>query len=156
MPDVSTFHVDNDHEPELKKALLHKVKSEAQRGYDRVKTKVKTLRQGFSKAVTNGTKSGSGRLIVAHYEPLRRLYGGNAATEPLSFGLASHNIGQEQNVVDEVDDSFVNDGAEAGGSGAQNDHIGHHIQACGQQAQTLGEGTLCGAARPHFDGRGEG
>ena len=39
-------------------------------GYKRVMEKTKELRQKFSKAVTNGTRSGSGKLVMEFYDDL--------------------------------------------------------------------------------------
>ena len=69
VPDVATFAVDDDQDPEARRALLAKIKWIARRGYCRVRAKVKMLRQGFSKAFING------RTNIANYEALWRLYG---------------------------------------------------------------------------------
>ena len=58
-------------------------------GYKRVMEKTKELRQKFSKAVTNGTRSGSGKWVMEFYDDLVFIWGGSAATKPLQFGRES-------------------------------------------------------------------
>ena len=40
------------------------------RGKNRVMEKIKEIRQKFSKAVTSGSRSGSGKLVFEHYDQL--------------------------------------------------------------------------------------
>ena len=50
--------------------------------------KIKELRQKFTNAVTQGTRSGSGKLMLEYYE-LSSIWGGLASTTPLPFGRES-------------------------------------------------------------------
>ena len=61
-------------------------------GYKRVKEKIKSIRQDYSKAVTTGRRSGSGKVVLEFYDDLSMLWGGSPATEPLPFGLDSQSI----------------------------------------------------------------
>ena len=74
--------------------LLKKEQKEIAQGYNRILEKVKILRQGFSKAVIAGTRSGSGKLVYDHYDSLRDIWGGSPNTTPLSVGIDSSSINQ--------------------------------------------------------------
>ena len=58
-------------------------------GYNRVMEKVKELRQGFSNAVTAGSRSKSGKLVLEFYDLMVQIWGGAPSTEPLPFGIQS-------------------------------------------------------------------
>ena len=70
----------------LKKTLT-KIKSHL--GYDRVKAKIKKLRTSLQKAVLEGTRSGSGRMIKEHWDSLNQIWGGAPGTVPLEYGESS-------------------------------------------------------------------
>eukprot|EP00795_Rhopilema_esculentum_P011007 gene11007-19848_t len=57
------------------------------KGYSRIKEKIKELRQKFNNAVTLGTRSGSGKLVLEFYDLMVQIWGGAPATEPVSFGV---------------------------------------------------------------------
>ena len=42
-----------------------------------VQEKVKEIRQSFSNAVTNGRRSGSGKIVFEYYDRLAKIYGGS-------------------------------------------------------------------------------
>ena len=52
--------------------------------------KIKKIRQSSSHAVTNGRRSGSGKIVLEHYDTLTNLFSGSASVEPLTFGLVSY------------------------------------------------------------------
>ena len=56
------------------------------RGYNRVMEKIKKIRQNFSSAVISGRRSGSGKVVMEHYDDLVAIFGGSPSTEPLEFG----------------------------------------------------------------------
>ena len=58
-------------------------------GYKRVMEKIKALRQKFSHAVTAGSRSGSGKLVLEFYDDLVNIWGGSASTKPLQYGRES-------------------------------------------------------------------
>ena len=64
-------------------------KTQVRVGYNRVMEKVKELRQGFSNAVTAGSRSGSGKLVLEFYDLMVQIWGGAPSTEPLPFGIQS-------------------------------------------------------------------
>ena len=66
-----------------------KFKAQIRRGYTRVQEKIKHLRQKFSNAVTSGTRSGSGKMVMEFYDVMVKIWGGSPATEPLQFGVQS-------------------------------------------------------------------
>ena len=45
-------------------------------GYERIKQKVKDVRQDYRKAVTEGRRSGSGKLVCENWDQLKTLWGG--------------------------------------------------------------------------------
>ena len=59
------------------------------RGRNRIIEKVKGIRQNFSKAVTTGTRSGSGKIVYEFFDKLVTIWGGSANTKPLQFGVQS-------------------------------------------------------------------
>jgi hypothetical protein len=51
--------------------------------------------------VTNGRRSGSGKIVFEFYDELVVIWGGSAATKPLEFGVISDNFqGAEQESED--------------------------------------------------------
>jgi hypothetical protein len=63
------------------------------RGYQRVREKIKDLRQGFSKAILSGTyRSGSGEHVYDNYDRLKQLWCGCPNTQPLSSGIDSNDV----------------------------------------------------------------
>ena len=56
-------------------------------GYKRIMEKIKKIRHSFSYAVTNGRRSGSGKIVLEHYDTLTNLFSGSASVEPLTFDL---------------------------------------------------------------------
>lgn len=77
--------------------------NEIKMGYKRVKEKIKSIRQDYSKAVTSGRRSGSGKVVLEFYEDLTTLWGGSPSTQPLSFGVDSlgiNDVAGEQDLGD--------------------------------------------------------
>ena len=44
--------------------MIKAEKGDVKKGYDRVKEKIKALRQDYRQAVNKGTRSGSGRIVT--------------------------------------------------------------------------------------------
>lgn len=97
-----------------------KVSSEKIRqGYKRIMEKIKKIRQGFSNAVVSGrSRSGSGKIVLEHYDALTKLFAGSASVEPLNFGLETtsaissdsselHNSGENSSADVEKDDESL-------------------------------------------------
>jgi hypothetical protein len=76
-------------------------------GYNRVMEKVKELRQGFSNAVTAGSRSGSGKLVLEFYDLMVQIWGGAPSTEPLPFGIQSSQAASISSIV--VDSEVLHD-----------------------------------------------
>ena len=58
-------------------------------GHNRVLHKIKAIRQDFSTAVVQGTRSGSGKVVFMFYDELKMIYGGSASVAPLDCGVSS-------------------------------------------------------------------
>ena len=85
-----TSAIPEDVEESPRKELMEKVLSEKaliKKGYSRVMKKIKELRQKFSNAVTTGSRSGSGKLVMEFYDVMVKMWEGSQSTEPLSFGV---------------------------------------------------------------------
>lgn len=67
------------------------------KGYTRIQEKLKEIRQNFSKAVTAGSRSGSGKIVLEFYDQLVKIWGGSAATKPLSFGINTDEVNNNTN-----------------------------------------------------------
>ena len=65
-------------------------KSLIKKGYNRIKEKIRAIRKAYNKAVTNGTRSGSGKIVQEHYDQLAEIWKGSPATEQLEFGISSN------------------------------------------------------------------
>ena len=59
------------------------------KGKSGIQEKTKETRQSFSKALVSGSRSGSGKLVLEHYEKLVSIWGGSVNIEPLSFGISN-------------------------------------------------------------------
>ena len=93
----------------VERALFDERKKLVTRGYKRIQEKIKDLRQGFSKAIMNATRSGSGKLVYEHYDRLKQIWGGCPNTEPLTCGIDTSSVNTTQ--VDSVseDDDLKNE-----------------------------------------------
>ena len=56
-------------------------------GYQRIKEKVKNVRQDYRSAVNKGTRSGSGKVVQDNYDLLSDIWGGSPSTTSLPFGI---------------------------------------------------------------------
>ena len=85
----------NEDDFEEKSRLLKQQKDDKdmiKKGYNRVQEKLKEIRQSFSKAVTTGSRSGSGKIVLEHFDQLVQIWGGSPATEPLTFGTNTDEV----------------------------------------------------------------
>ena len=99
----------NEDEKKRYTAMVKDEKKLILQGYNRVLEKVKILRQGFSKAVTAGTRSGSGKLVYDQYDNLRNIWGGSPNTMPLPTGIDSSSVNDGELLPQDHDDSSDND-----------------------------------------------
>ena len=58
--------------------------AEIKKGYTRIKEKIRA-----NKAVINGTRSGSGRVVQEYYDKLSEIWKGSPVTEKLKCGIAA-------------------------------------------------------------------
>ena len=63
-------------------------KSLIKKGYNRIKEKIRAIRKAYNKAITQGTRSGSGKVVQEYFDDLK-LWKGSPATEKLEFGITS-------------------------------------------------------------------
>ncbi len=59
-------------------------------GYNRIKEKIWAIRKAYNKAVTNGTRSGSEKIVQEHYDQLAEIWKGSPATEQFEFIISSN------------------------------------------------------------------
>ena len=119
---------EDDLQDEGRKKMAIKNQKEAReqikKGYIRVKEKLKEIRQNFSNAITTGSRSGSGKIVLKHFDKLKQIWGGNPATQPLSIGISSIEVneGNEESDMKEIESVSVLSPAESSslsdGSGA--------------------------------------
>ncbi|PFX29295.1 hypothetical protein AWC38_SpisGene5946 [Stylophora pistillata] len=120
-----TTAIPEDVEESQSKELVEKVKSEKaliKKGYSRVMEKIKALRLKFCNAVTTGSRSGSGKLVMEFYDVMVKIWEGSPSTEPLSFGVQSSvlhdhekQLGEENASDTSSDLSFQADQSPQGG-----------------------------------------
>ena len=108
---------------------LQREREGIKKGYNRVLEYIKDIRQRFSTAVTTGSRSGSGKIILEYYDKLVLIWGGSAAVELLNYGIDSscvneystngENIANESNTSTSSSSSSSNDivGGSSTGSG---------------------------------------
>ena len=58
------------------------------KGYHHIVEKVKEIRQNFSKAVVQGTRSSCRKFVYEFYDKVITIWSGSANTEPLSYGVS--------------------------------------------------------------------
>ena len=85
---------------------LEAQKAKIRSGYQRIKEKIKSVRQDYRNAVNKGTRSGSGKIVQDNYDLLTDIWGGSPSTTSLSFGIdgdtISLNSGDEQEDQPEI------------------------------------------------------
>ena len=90
---------------------LEAQKAKIRSGYQRIKEKIKSVRQDYRNAVNKGTRSGSGKIVQDNYDPLTDIWGGSPSTTSLSFGIdgdtISLNSGDEQEDQPEISEGII-------------------------------------------------
>ena len=92
---------------ETVKKIAKKDKAEILNGYQRVQERIKKVRQQFSDVVSKGMSSGSPNVVLNNYDMLMSIYGGCAATEPLTYGVGSTTGNSIVDNNDNVEDNSV-------------------------------------------------
>ena len=90
-PEATTL-IPDDIEESQKEELNKQEKSEKvmiKKGYSRVMEKIKEWSQRFSNAITRGSRSGSGKLVMEFYDTMVQIWWGSPSMEPLPFGIQS-------------------------------------------------------------------
>ena len=72
---------------EMSKARTQNIndKKQIRIGYERVKQKVKDIRQEYRKAVTEGRRSGSGKLVADNWDLLKKIWWGRGGHQRLTL-----------------------------------------------------------------------
>lgn len=66
---------------------LEEEKQKIKLGYQRIKEKVKNVRQDYRSAVKKGTRSGSGKVVQDNYDLLSDIWGGSPSTTSMPFSI---------------------------------------------------------------------
>eukprot|EP00112_Aurelia_sp_Birch-Aquarium-sp1_P021635 Seg5878.1 transcript_id=Seg5878.1/GoldUCD/mRNA.D3Y31 product="hypothetical protein" protein_id=Seg5878.1/GoldUCD/D3Y31 len=103
--------------------------------------KIKELQQKFSHAVTAGSRSGPGKLVLEFYDDVVNIWGGSASTEPLQYGRESSSIlSTDENYS--ADTAF--DGGEPGDNLGESDLVlEEDVQVQDKNATTATEDVSC-------------
>lgn len=79
----------NTNELALEKIRFETEKKGIRNGYDRIKTKSKEIRQNYRKAVGEGRRSGSGKIVCDNWDKLKAIWGGSPATTCIDNSISS-------------------------------------------------------------------
>ena len=82
-------------------------------GYERVKEKVKTVRQSYRKAVTEGRRSGSGKLVCDNWDFLKIIWAGSPAVTSITNSISSTSFDDKNQSSDEDESDEENSAAES-------------------------------------------
>lgn len=82
------------------------------KGYERIKAKVKEVRQDYRKALTEGRRSGSGKVVCDNWELLKGIWGGSPATTSITNAVSSVNTNDEESGESVELETAKNDDAE--------------------------------------------
>ena len=96
---VEVTEIDTDLPPEELasiKAKSYEEKKAVKIGYDRIKTKIKEVRQDYRKAVNERRRSGSGKLVCDNWDLLKTLWGGSPATESIINSQATLRVAGDE------------------------------------------------------------
>ena len=96
------FSADEDKIEFCKK--LPREREAIKKGYNRVLEKIKDIRQRFSTAVTTGSISGSGKIILEYFDKLVLVWGGSVAVESLNYGIDSSCVNEYSTNGDNIAD----------------------------------------------------
>lgn len=69
------------------KKTLDKEQELIKKGYDRMKEKIRNVRQDFRTAVNKGTRKGSSKIVQENFELLADIWGSSPTTTALPFGV---------------------------------------------------------------------
>ena len=95
---VKVIDIPADVTPEEFKVLQAKKLTETKsikQGYERIKQKTKDIRQDYRKAVNEGRRSGSGKIVCDNWDRLKSLWGGSPCTTALPNAVESYSYEEE-------------------------------------------------------------
>ena len=112
---IEALHLQADASDKEKVKLQRLISNQKQlikMGYFRVKSKVKQLRQNFKKAIINGTRSGSGKLLIEHWDQLVIIWGGCPSVKKIDgavMSMANHTSHTSTDSESEVANFEINE-----------------------------------------------
>ena len=86
------------------KVKLERDKKAMKQGYSRIRVKAKEIRQSYRKAITEGQRSGSGRVICDNWDQLKSIWGGSPATVTITNAVTST---ENESADDEDSNEFI-------------------------------------------------
>eukprot|EP00112_Aurelia_sp_Birch-Aquarium-sp1_P013134 Seg2779.1 transcript_id=Seg2779.1/GoldUCD/mRNA.D3Y31 product="hypothetical protein" protein_id=Seg2779.1/GoldUCD/D3Y31 len=98
-PRVTELNKEDCQNEELRKEILRKQKQDRElieKGCTRIQEKLKEIRQKFANAVITGSRSGSGKIILEHFDYLKQIWGGSPSTNQLPCGISSEELNDGQ------------------------------------------------------------
>ncbi len=81
-------------------------------GYGRIRERVKLLRRNFKRAVVEGTRSGSGKLMIENWDRLVFIWGGCPSVIQIKgavFSQAIENVGQDESSLGSEEESVTDE-----------------------------------------------
>ncbi len=84
--EVPLQELSKEEQEEFKKQRKHE-NDLITKGHTCIHQKLKEIRQNFARAVTSGTRSGCGKIVIEFYDDLVLIWGGSPSTEQLPFGV---------------------------------------------------------------------
>ena len=89
------------------KAKADEEKKSVKKGYERTKQKIRDIRQDYRKAVTEGRRSGSGKVVCDNWDTLKVIWGGSPATTTIRNSVNSLNLEESEDImVDDLNDDM--------------------------------------------------
>jgi len=79
------------------------------KGYTCVQEKLKEIRQNIASAVTSGSRSGSGKIVLEFFDQLKQIWGGSLSTEPLSCGVGTDDFTDSNENQSSLDAQLASD-----------------------------------------------
>ena len=73
------------------------------------------IRQNFASAVTSGSRSGSGKIVLEFFNQLKQIWGGSPSTEPLSIGVGTDDFTDSNENESTLDTQLASDDADVEG-----------------------------------------
>ncbi len=98
---------DSDEEKLRKDKQILEDKKLINEGYNRIRGKVKTVRQDYRTAVIEGRRSGSGKLVYDNWDTLHKVWGGSPAVTAIQNQINGMFSDEEQAEDDDSDDDDI-------------------------------------------------